>query len=219
MFAFDKFAFGTSAQVFNDDESIKDTAKEYDTYFQLIDAFTKIKEKGGVENIILDISLNGGGVVGVLIKLLALISKNNTSRFCFYEAVTKQAIIYTSQVDINGDGEYDLADCFGDEFNFYILTSDASFSCGNAFPCIAQIAGDAKIIGQKSGGGECAVAVHYLPNSEYVYHSSNIHIGHLDDDTNTFTGFESGAIPDIPLAIDENFYSIENLNYAIKNAQ
>ena len=43
MFAFDKFAFGTSAQVFNDDESIKDTAKEYDTYFQLIDAFTKIK--------------------------------------------------------------------------------------------------------------------------------------------------------------------------------
>ena len=219
MFAFDKFVFGTSAQIFNDDGTVKDTAKEYDSYFQLIDAFNRIKEKGGVENIVLDISLNGGGVVGVLIKLLALISKNNTSRFCFYEAVSKQAIIYTSKVDINGDEQYDLSDCFGDDFNFYILTSDCSFSCGNAFPYIAQILGDAKIIGQKSGGGECAVAVHYLPNSEYVYHSSNIHIGDYNETTNTFNGFESGATPDIPIAIDQNFYSIENLNSAIKNAR
>ena len=219
MFAFDHFVFGTSEQVFNDDDTIKSTARDYDSFINVLFLLNAIKEKGGVENVILDISVNGGGIIGVLLKILALISKDNSSRFCFYESVSNQAIIYTSKIDINGDGLYDTSDCFGNDFNFYILTSDCSFSCGNAFPCIAQLSNTAKIIGQKSGGGECAVAVHYLPNSEYVYHSSNIHIGNLDETTNTFTGFENGATPDIPVETDQNFYSIENLNLLIQNAQ
>lgn len=219
LFSFDSFTFGPSEYVFNPDNSIKSTAKEYDTYFKLIDVLDTIKSKGGVENVILDISINGGGVVGVMMKLLALISKDNDGGISFYDDTIDQVSFYHAQVDRNGDEQYDPSDCYGNDFDFYILTSDCSFSCGNAFPCMAQINNTAKIIGQKSGGGECAVSIHYLPNSQYVYHSSNLHLGNFDEGKNTFTGFESGATPDIPLAINENFYSIESLNTAIKNAK
>ena len=219
LFSFDSFTFGSSIEVFNDDGTISTTAKNVDTYFTLINVFQTIKNKGTVENVVLDVSLNGGGTVGVMMKLLALISKDNNGYLALYEDTTTQLSIATAQVDINDDGVYDTKDCFGDDFNIYIVTSDCSFSCGNAFPCIAQAKGYAKIIGQKSGGGECAVAVHYLPNSEYVYHSSNLHLGIYDEATETFTGFENGATPDIEYGLGNPSYKVDNINNAILNAQ
>ena len=218
MFAFDGFKFGTSDEVFNKDGSVKTNIGKEDTYFNIVEILKEIKSKGTVQNVIFDISLNGGGVVGVMLKLLSLISKNNSANFSFYDDSCSLLTTYKSKCDSNYDKEFDESDSFGNQFNFYILTSDYSFSCGNAFPCIAQIEGSAKIIGQKSGGGECAVTIHYLPNSEYVYHSSNLHLGYYYKDTKTFYGFEPGATPDIEIAMNQNFYSIENLNRAIKNA-
>ena len=218
LFSFDSFKFGTSEEVFNEDKSIKDTAKEHDTFFLLIDTFNYLKNNTSVENVILDISLNGGGVLGVMLKLLALISKDNSSAITL-QTETKQIFTYNPHCDINSDNKYDANDCFGDDFNIYLLTSDCSFSCGNALPCAAQLHNDAKIIGQKSGGGECVVSVHYMPNSEYVYHSSMTHIGIYSEEEKAFKGFESGATPDIEIAIDENFYNIESLNTIIQNAQ
>lgn len=219
LFSFDTFEFGKSSEVFDAKGEIASTAKDHDTYFKLIDVFNEIKAKGGVENVVLDISVNGGGVVGVMIKLLALISKNNSSNICLYQDKTTQLGVYNGKIDLNNDKEYNADECYGNDFNFYILTSPYSYSCANAFPCSAQVNGSAKIIGQKSGGGECAVAIHYLPNSEYVYHSSNLHLGSYDAVNNKFNGFECGATPDISLPIDENFFSIENLNSAIQNAE
>ena len=219
LFSFDSFKFGSSEEVFNEDKSIKDTAGEYDTFYLLVDVFNELKNRGNVENIILDISLNGGGVLGVMLKLLALISKDNSSKVTMYEDTNGQTVSYAPRIDVNGDKKYDADDVFGDDFNFYILTSDCSYSCGNAFPCAAQLHGDAKIIGQKSGGGECVVSIHYLPNSQYVYHSSNTHLGIWDEQNKKFNGFENGATPDIELTIDDSFYDIDALNLAIQNAQ
>ena len=218
LFSFDSFEYGTSEQVFNDDDSIKESAKDHDTFFKLVDAFRQIKSRGGVENVVLDISLNGGGALGIMMKLLALISKDNKGYMALYQDTSTQCSIVYPKIDINADGIYNTQDCFGDDFNIYILTSDYSFSCGNAFPCIAQAKGMAKIIGQKSGGGECAVSIHYLPNSEYVYHSGNLHLGLYEEATNTFKGFESGATPDIPIQFNNRSYMVNNLNSAIANA-
>ena len=169
-----------------------------------------------VQNVILDIATNGGGVVGVMMKLLSLLSKDNDSSIFMRFDKSDQIIEYKSFVDINNDGEYTLQDSFGRLFNFYILTSDCSFSCGNAFPCYAQKEGIAKIIGQTSGGGECAVAIHYLPNSEYIYHSSNLHLGYYDYENKQFIGFESGATPDYPIeTVDADFFNINKLNALI----
>lgn len=218
MFLLDDFSFGAKNDVFNSDGSVKSDAKKYDTFFAVISCLEEIKNKGTVENVILDLSTNGGGTLGVMMKLLCLISKNNSSEISYYDSDSSVISFGASYIDINNDSLYDLNDCFGDDFNIYILTSDCSFSCGNAFPCYSQIAGDAKIIGQKSGGGECVVAVHYLPNGEYVYHSSNLHIGSYNVDKNIFKGFESGANPDIYIADTSKFVDINYLANCIYNA-
>ena len=154
-----------------------------------------------------------------MMKLLSLIASENLSCISYLEGTTKQAVEVYTKVDINDDGAYTNEDVFGDDFNFYILTSDCSFSCGNAFPCFAKTNHSAKIIGQKSGGGECAVAIHFLPNSQYVYHSSNLHLGYYNDENRTFTGFESGAEVDIEIENLDEFYDIELLNAKVSAYQ
>jgi len=217
MYAFDGFVFGTSAQVFNQDGTIKDGAYNYDTFINLITKFTEIKNKGGVENVVLDISLNGGGTVGVLMKILSLVSKNNTSDIHYYEKDTQELAIATTEIDINSDKQYNLDDCFGDDFNIFIMTSDCSFSAANAFACSASCEGICKIIGQKSGGGECAVGIHYLPNGEYLYHSSSLHLGYYNESNDEFIGFEGGAEPEFKINDINQMYDIEYLNENLVN--
>ena len=215
MYMFNSFSFA-SQDIYDGND--KEALYKADTFYNLIHIFDTLKAKGGVENVILDISTNGGGTVGVMMKLLSLISKNNSSYVYYEEAASSQIISAHCAIDSNGDDACDETDAYGNDFNFYILTSDCSYSCGNAFPCTAQIQGMAKIIGQKSGGGECAVAIHYLPNSQYVYHSSNLHLGNYDRANKEFVGFESGAKPDIEIQNEADFYDIEKLNNFIANA-
>ena len=202
LFYFDSFDLGTSEEVFNLDGSVKLTAGEHDSFYNVLEHLQMFKVDGRIKNVIIDISTNGGGVVGVMAKLLALISKDNKGIVSMMEESTGVVSTSVCSVDVNMDGKYTAEEVFGNDFNFYILTSDCSFSCGNAFPCYAQKMG-IKIIGEKSGGGECAVGVHYMPNSEYVYHSSMIHLGYFDQVNKKFTGFESGATPDISLVPED----------------
>ena len=218
MFLFNEFFYGSSAEVFNDDGTIKETARNFDSYFNMLGFFKDLQALGTVENVILDMSTNGGGVLGVLMKLLALISKNNQGNLYYLEAATSQVGIAKTMVDSDGNSIFNADDCYGDDFNIYLLTSDCSFSCGNAFPCLAKRMGCAKVIGQKSGGGECAVAIHYLPNGEYVYHSSSLHIGYYDMTEKVFTGFEDGAQPDILVNDYNDFFNINKLNALIQNS-
>ena len=218
MFLFDEFKFGATQEVFNKDGTINSSARYYDSFYSLLAFFKELKNTGTVENVVIDMSTNGGGVLGVLMKVLALISKNNQGSLYYLEAASQQLGIALTQVDSDDNGLYNADDCYGDDFNLYILTSDCSFSCGNAFPCLAQEIGCAKVIGQKSGGGECAVAVHYLPNGEYVYHSSNLHLGYYDEQNNAFIGFENGAQPDILVNDINDFYSINALSSLIENS-
>ena len=211
MFLFDSFIFGTKEEVYDSNGSLKSDAWKYDTIINLVKKFEALKKVSSVKNVILDMSTNGGGVVGVLMKVMSLISKNNDSYLTIYDAINQQVDTVHTRIDSNNDGLYDENDVYGNDFNFYLLTSDVSFSCGNALPYYAKAQGLAKTIGQKSGGGECAIAVHYLPNSEYVYHSSHLHIGDYDKENKVFYGVESGAEPDITLNSTSSFYDLDKL--------
>ena len=218
LFYFDSFDLGTNDQVFNEDGTVKATAGEHDSYYNVLEHLQLFKADNRVENVIIDVSTNGGGVIGVMAKILALISKDNKGTVSMMDESTGVVSTSVCSVDVNMDGKYTADEVFGNDFNIYVMSSDCSFSCGNAFPCYAQKMG-IKIIGEKSGGGECAVGIHYMPNSEYVYHSSMIHLGYYDQANKKFAGFESGATPDISLiptgktAFSE--YNGDNLVYNI----
>lgn len=175
-----------------------------------------IKNHGGVEKVVVDISTNGGGIIALLFKALSLISKDTKFETYMWNDASNSTYKYYGRYDFNDDKKYDTNDCYGDDFEIYLLCSDSSFSCGNAFPCYAKQFGMAKIIGKRSGGGECTVTKHMLPNLFGIQHSSNTHIGYYSRNTEDFYGFEGGATSDIEFGF-EDFYNIETLYEKINN--
>ena len=208
-FYFDSFIF--DLYQYNPEKT--DDLWKSDTYFYFVHAFEEIKKHGGVENVIIDDSCNGGGTVGIAVKLLALISKNNVGSVHQYDLAQRSLSELGCQVDSNHDDKYDADDVYGDDFNISILTSPVSFSCGNLFPIYAQFKGDATIIGQTSGGGECAIESTYLPSGRLIQYSSNtVHCNY--DGKEIIRGVENGATPDIEIPYSQ-FYDLDALESAI----
>ena len=208
-FYFDGFSFDMNRY----DPEKADGLWKTDSYFYFVHAFEEIKKHGGVENVIIDDSCNGGGTLGIAIKLLALISKNNVGSVHQFNALDHSLTKMSCQVDSNHDGKYDADDVYGDDFNISILTSPASFSCGNLFPVFAQYRGDAKIIGQTSGGGECPIATTYMPSGRIIQLSSNEILCDYDGEKLT-RGVELGATPDVEVPYYQ-FYDIDVLESAL----
>jgi len=125
--------------------------------------------KDGVKNVILDVTLNGGGSSDIVLTLLSLITRNETERqqvtlYADY-VISKQATTTHYVVDRNFDGKFDEADAKVDysDLNFAILTSNYSFSCGNLMPSVMKDSGF-KVMGERSGGGCCAIQFQYTPD-------------------------------------------------------
>ena len=226
-FYFDSFDATNNA--YNKDgrrKSLDDLAKE-DSYFFFIKQLNAIKahrtlvdgQEVKVKNVVIDDSQNGGGYVFILGKLLALISKDNKAVLYTQNELTKEISKSTFQVDSNEDGVYDANDCYGNDFDFYILTSNQSFSCGNALPSlIDQFKVDrnnhVKVIGDRSGGGECVVEQTLLSNGFYYCLSGTEHLINYNEETKVATGVEDGKAPAASLSF-ALYYNIEALNKLI----
>ena len=211
-FSFDSFDTYNSF----DDEEIPEETLLYDTFYLFVRNLTEAKAKG-VKRIIIDDTCNLGGYVGIMGKLLALLSKDNKSEM-FLRIDGNDAVLKTfTRVDSNHDGKFDASDCFGNDFEFYIITSNFSFSCGNAFPFYADHFGFAKVIGARSGGGECCVFEYAFPNGQSLRYSSPCHVGYWDEEKGVYVGDESGARPVIEAKSGFNeFYDVDSVAASIE---
>ena len=209
-FSFDEFA----GAKYDETEGKPASINKDDTYLLFLNNLKAIQAKTGVEKVVIDDTINGGGYVAQLVKLLCLLSKDNSSTIYYRNGENNSVGYMTSKVDVDLNGKIDEADkTFGSDFKFYILTSPYSFSCGNAFPKYAEDLGLAKIIGNKSGGGECIVGGSQLPYGCALGYSSNMHLGFYNQEADTFSGYEAGAYP--ALQISENFYDVNAIANAI----
>ena len=213
--------FEATDKAYNSNGTVKtdDVLAKSDSYFYFVKYFNIIKDhettvQGSqvkVEKIIIDDSLNGGGYVAAMGRILALMSKNNVGTTYFRNDLTNVVTKSTYRVDSNKDGVYDEKDSFGNRFKFYILTSPVSFSCGNAFPIYAQNQLDnVRIFGVKSGGGECVVGDNYLSNGMGFAHSSNEHVTLFDETKKTCQGVENGVDVNGTLKYND-FYNMEEM--------
>ena len=158
-----------------------------DTFAFVRDKLYKAKNIG-VKNVVLDISTNGGGNTNALNGLIGLFncaksdcaSKDTFNEYDFIEHYS---------VDINLDGKFDELDtleCEKFDFNIAVLTSKYSFSCANLFPSMMKELGY-MTVGQRSGGGSCAISVDttaegiaYVRSSHltaYNFKGENVDIG------------------------------------------
>ncbi|MBR4807801.1 MAG: hypothetical protein IKZ65_04845 [Lachnospiraceae bacterium] len=117
----------------------------------------------GMKNFIMDIADNSGGFSYILAYMLRVLIGENG--YYSISAPTGNLVKDVYAYDLDQDGAYeDGKETFNYKFNFGIICSSASFSCGNALPCYAKEAG-VPIIGETSGGGACLAGIFTLPNA------------------------------------------------------
>lgn len=129
--------------------------ERYDTVGTILSGLERAKQNPAIKNIVIDMSCNGGGDDFAMLSIEWLMTGKGYIRFEneFNGQIKTRAGVF----DVNKDGKFDENDVSPyTDYNYAVLTSNASFSCGNAFPWFMHEHG-AMILGQRSGGGACAI--------------------------------------------------------------
>ena len=201
--SFDSFKTGTNEEIQKSD------AYKYDTYEFMHYVMKEIKKRGNkIKNIVIDLSLNGGGNVGAMLRALGFLTNKPIEEY-EYDTLSKIISREKIMIDTNKDRNYDFLDGYP-EYNWSVLTGRNTFSAANLFTAIAKSMKIAKIIGQQSGGGECSIMPNVLADgTSFVISSNNasrIKGSGLEDDENNYRSIENGIMPDFSLKY-ENFYN------------
>ena len=154
----------------------------------------RASENPAIRNVLFDVTANGGGSTGMVTAIVDLAFGDNLSRA--YQVLTGQHYDTYGYTDKNLDGVIDEKD---DEvkydFNYAVLTSRASFSCGNLFPVRMQEHG-AVLIGEPSGGGSCCLQFSTLSGGmEFMMSTCDAALQTKDGES-----IEDGCRTDIPIA-------------------
>lgn len=163
----------------------------------------------GYEDIIIDVSRNGGGDTFALAQVLGLLTNDDIS-LDFYNVRTNHYTKEVFKVDSNFDSDFTDDDAYTN-FNYYVLSSGYTYSCANDFVNYCKIHNLAPILGKKSGGGGCCIAPFVTPSGAYILMSS---LYGLKDSNGILC--EDGIDVDYEISYD-NFYNknylIEAINY------
>ena len=136
-------------------------------------ALEEHKDKG-VKNVLIDVSCNGGGFGDVVIAIMALMGKDPYLHY--YDCVDKIPMTTHYEVDTNFDGKFDEKDKrFDYDYRFGLVVSGYSFSCANLLPVQAKESG-VLLVGDKTGGGACAVLDGFSSEGLYTRMSSQIRL-------------------------------------------
>lgn len=128
--------------------------KDIKTEYYLYCVNKMIKEKPGVENVILDMSNNGGGACRTAVATLAWMLGEVQTNITNSITGAKCSSVYVC--DINADGTFDENDTIKDK-KLFCLISPASFSCGNMVPAMLKSSDRVVLLGETSGGGSAVV--------------------------------------------------------------
>lgn len=140
---------------------------------QLKKALEEHKDKG-IKNVLIDVSYNGGGFGDVVFTIMALMGVDPYLNY--YDQVNQTSITTHYEVDANFDGKFDEKDKqLGYDYRFGLVVSGYSFSCANLLPVQAKESG-LLLLGDKTGGGACAVLDGCSAEGLYTRMSSQIRL-------------------------------------------
>ena len=127
----------------------------------VFEALEQASRNPDIRHFVFDISCNPGGSADFVMAVMALISGDASFGADYVVTGQNYRSLYT--VDLNLDGAFDERDStVRYDFNFGVLTSEHSFSCGNLLPALMRDKGF-MVLGERSGGGTCAVEKHATP--------------------------------------------------------
>lgn len=165
----------------------------------------------GVKNVVVDISVNGGGtLLSCGYAMQAICGQCNINIQNPITWALHQCVI---DYDLNFDGKYDKNDKSMLDLgkNVAVLISDYSFSCGNLLPnALDQLDDRILLIGQQSGGGSCSVGYISTAVGSTMQISSENRLSTMKN--GYIRDIDDGIAPDIPLTYNKMF----NRNYIDK---
>ena len=174
-----------------------------DTIDLIIYANSQIRrENSPIRNIVLDLSLNGGGDATAAIFVISwfLGEADIALRDTFTGAESNAVYL----ADVNLDGEFDERDNVASGYRLYCLTTNSSFSCGNLVPAACRASGIVTLIGQTTGGGSCVVQPCTTAEGAIFQMSGNKQISIIRN--GSFYNTDAGVDPDFRLEKAESFY-------------
>ncbi|MBQ7994723.1 MAG: hypothetical protein IJ247_00685 [Bacilli bacterium] len=202
---FNSFVTAPSSSIYEYDGSIKSDAWKQDSYFFMRHCMEEISYHSEIKDVVIDLSLNGGGNIGAMIRVLGFLT-DKIINYSTHDMLTGEYYISKYKIDTDGDGFYDN-DAY-DQYNWNVLVGENTFSAANAFTSNVLEQNLATVIGQRSGGGMCSVMSIVLADGTGISISSNNSIRYVveEDDKLMFYGIESGLKPNKTLDY-EYFYN------------
>ena len=172
-----------------------------DTITLISAAHVAISNDPEIENVVLDLSCNGGGAADAAIYTVAwMLGYCNLST---YDSVTESRSTISYLADVNFDGVFDKNDSISDK-NLFCLVSPVSFSCGNLVPAILKASNEVTIIGKPSSGGGCPVHHGVTADGTIFNISSSKQLTTVKN--GTYYSIDSGVEPHYTLTHVESFY-------------
>jgi C-terminal processing protease CtpA/Prc len=166
----------------------------------------------GVKNLVLDITINGGGSCDLVGAEVAVLRNNRMVQFWSQDALEGNNKLATYYVDSNFDGVFDEKDNTHPKFNcsdmnIGVLCSKVAFSCGHQFPMLMKDYGF-PIMGEHSGGGTCCIQAMQTADGQNFMIST-----YRDRSTNkNFANTDAGITPTEGYAFGyDHFYDLDFL--------
>jgi len=214
---FDSFTFERDPEEYyelEDPDNPKDTAE------LILYAHRRItRPDSPIKNIVLDLSLNGGGNSDAAIVAASWFTGEAKIALRDPNTGAETIAAYRTDLNLNGvtlsnpDGgaeRYDPGDSVsGGNYRLFCLTSPISFSCGNLVPAIFQQAGNVTLIGQRTGGGSNGVLPATSASGTLFQISGNLQIATVRN--GAFYNVDTGIEPHVRLNYPESFYDRESL--------
>ncbi len=199
---FDHFAIDLDPSAYYE-LNLDDSACITDTVSLALYAHHQItRENSPIENVVLDLSLNGGGdadaAVFVIGWFLGTATITNVNTFTGAQGTAMYS------VDTNLDRLFDEKDCLAGDHNLYCLISPFSFSCGNLVPWVFKTSGLVTLLGDTSGGGSCVVLPLTTVWGTSFQISGNSRLSFVKN--GSFYDVDRGVDPDVHLTRLSSYY-------------
>ena len=196
-----------------------------DTIELIIYANRMVRREGSpVRNIVIDLSMNGGGESDAAIAVASWFT--GEAVFSLLDTMTGAETIAGYRTDLNLNGialsdpegsseNYDPGDTVSGQYNLYCLISPKSFSCANLVPAIFDQAGGITLIGQRTGGGSNVVFPATTASGTIFRMSGPLQITTYNN--GSMYGVDTGIEAHVRLNRPESFYDREALVEMIHN--
>ena len=198
----DYYAFGLA-----DDDMMPDTIG------LVIYAHNQImRENSPIENVVIDLSNNTGGVADAAVFILSWVLGEST--ISLKDSFTGAMSNGVYRADVNLDREFNEKDTLESK-NVFCLISPVSFSCGNLVPAALKASQVVTLLGTKSGGGSCVVQPMTSATGSRFNISGQHRLSFLKN--GSFYDIDEGVDPDYAITNIHNYYDREALTEFINN--